>query len=259
MRVRITSEFWKSTLFAAIGATACGGSTGADRSTTDAGPGGAGGKTSWQTKCLDPTPMSGGFVRCGHGFVHRPSVAECPANLPTRPTGPSPGIVDGGLETCLVDADCDAWSYGRCGNTPDITFSPPYYCVYGCVRDEDCGTGRICACGPLVGTCIQATCTRDSECGQDVCGQVTLPGPCGPVPDHFECRVAGTECAIASDCGQGETCQAGSCAGAGGVCGRPFLVDSENRRATAFVRTDWASGAHPARQRTTPRASIQSK
>jgi hypothetical protein len=154
-------------------------------------------------------------------------------------------MVDGGLETCLADADCDMWSYGRCGNTPDISLSPPYYCSYGCVRDEDCGTGRICACGPLVGTCIAATCTSDSECGEEVCGQVTLAGPCGPVADHFECRVAGTECAAPSDCGQGETCLAGSCAGAGGVCGRPFLVASEDRRAVASARTDWASGALP--------------
>jgi hypothetical protein len=128
-------------------------------------------------------------------------------------------------------------------------------CVAGCVSDEDCAAGSICACGDPVGYCTPAACATDADCGPGLLCTAVSAGECAR-PQYcvgdFACQKPTDQCRQASDCGPKESCistETGrACIGTGGgICGRPFLIDGEPRHAPlAAYDAGWTAGEAPA-------------
>lgn len=217
-------------------------------------PGGAGGATSSAgsggsppapvSRCTDSKPVLAGDVptgleMCSDGVVHRPAAAECPNNLSSRtqPVDLLPPVEGGDLVapgTCRTDADCTEAPYGHC--TPSGQ-EPLPSCQYGCTQDADCGEGRICVCGPDIGSCRAATCATNADCDEGLlCAEWydRIGIGCGE-PSQYACQTADDACAVDEDCvdeGTGDSCAvvdgARACTVTPGVaCGRPFLVEGE--------------------------------
>ncbi|HEX9296687.1 MAG TPA: ferritin-like domain-containing protein [Polyangiaceae bacterium] len=286
MRLRVRTDSWTTLFLTALGlnplSIACGGAftsgtteTGGTAGSTATGAGGAptttvstgvGGNVGGSTSvggsagragnpfpCLDPTPVvneSSGYVKCQSGYLHRPEKTTCPSFVP-RPTPIfDGGVADGGFNSCSSDADCTAAPHGYCGYASFAggPLSGPT-CTYGCVRDEECPTGRICLCGDPVGTCVNATCQSDADCGPLLtCASYTLNPGCPSTA--FACQTYGDQCGGNGDCPLGKQCtvQAGQrvCQSPFCVIGRPFLVDNAERLAGTRRRGDWrARGVDP--------------
>lgn len=207
-------------------------------------PGGVGGgprNVDFQ-RCTDPMPLidyihdvpvETGLVQCAGGWVHRPARGECPSTLP-RAEGV--GAVESG---CTSDADCterpEGWCY-RADPNPSYCGAPSGrhvgQCQYGCVRDENCASGTICTCFELTGQCVPSGCATDADCNGFLCASRSTYGP-------FTCQTASDECMTDADCPGGRCNEARRCealpsTGAGGTCGRPFLVAGEARTADAL-------------------------
>jgi hypothetical protein len=134
----------------------------------------------------------------------------------------------------------------------------PLSCVYGCVRDDECGEGQICFCDDPVGRCVSAACAVDADCPGSLCVGVSEGSPCGgPAWYTFACASANDECLTDTQCEQQEQCYLGyvldaagletparQC-GYGAVCGRPFLVEGSARQADAEPRSDWLASVTP--------------
>jgi hypothetical protein len=237
MRTRL--QAWRSSFYVALGlsAFACGGST--ENSNDDTGSGGAGGAPTGE--CANPRPVLGldgqetGFVRCDPGFVRRQERRDCPSIVP-RPN-PVKLTGDAGI-SCTRDQDCSGLPHGFCyvssgGGCGSLGGST---CLPGCVRDEDCIAGSICACGDPVGTCVPATCTSDADCGPGLLCTADSPSECsGPYCfANFSCQKPADQCLSTAECGPNEICMtnvAGRVCKNLGVCGRPFLIDGEPRQA----------------------------
>ena len=226
--------------------------TGGAGGTAGSGPGGP-------PSCVDPTPvvivgssgpLATGFVTCHGGWTHREQQVNCPSLLP-RAAGV--GAVESG---CTSDADCTEHSEGWCYRTdpnPSICGAPSGRfvgrCSYGCVRDDDCGSGMICVCGEWTGQCAPSDCTTDADCGGLLCVSSN---------EGFGCQRASDECMLSADCSGGYCTNARTCeplagtggsqatGGAGGTCGRPFLVLGEPRLARVSHRAGhWSRGTQP--------------
>jgi hypothetical protein len=172
------------------------------------------------------------IVHCDGGWKHRPTASACPSSLPR-----SEPIEPAGSGTCTEDADCTEAANGYC-EASDIN-----YCRYGCVQDSDCESGMICECGPLIGQCVPATCTTNDDCEPGMlCASYDLePFPaCGGTA--YACQSPDDQCTSDADCA-GEVCTVvgdhRECGGPRCVIGRPFLIDGEERLATASDRSDW--------------------
>jgi hypothetical protein len=207
--------------------------------------------------CDTPRPKNGvngmptGYVDCDGGWIHRPERRDCSSILP-RPGNvvPHDGGVEGGATGCTKDADCSNLLHGWC--TPVAGAAGPLLptvCVSGCVRDEECAPGHVCACGDPVGRCLPATCTTDADCGDAKCAS-SYSSTCGPpAPGPFACQQPGDACTAARDCLTHQVCTP-TPAGRRCVsisCGRPFLVGGTARLAPLISRcTDWSDVARVA-------------
>lgn len=226
------------------GASVLGGHTGL-------GGSGAGGRTSPPRNrfpCVNPTPgsdPSGNTETCRGGLRHRMRAAECPSLLP-RPEPRGDGIGN----TCF-DSQCDDRAHGYCAYG-----QVGVYCSYGCTKDSECGPGQVCDCGPVIGTCKEASCRTDADCsGGLLCTEFDSSQGCAFM--KFACQTFSDTCGGDADCVSGyciPECTAGAredfgCADVAGprVCdsstqcaiGRPFLVDGESRVAVICSSEDW--------------------
>ncbi len=244
-------------------------STGVGGSGTIGMPGGVGGTstveaggsgptpepTSTPSTCQNASELGGGWLRCDNGMLHRATMGTCPSSLPRPyPVSIPPGYAgsaDAGVGaypaqlSCRQDSDCTANAYGHCDWLHGQVSGS--YCNDGCVVDADCGAGKVCVCGSLVGQCAPALCATDADCAGRLCGDyVSSPG-CGGMA--FACQTEADECAAGSDCTEHPYCtldaSRGSRVCSGAVCaiGRPFLVAGRERLASPVARVDWSSPA----------------
>lgn len=242
-------------LSSALGVTlaACG--------TTSNDPGGTDGGSSRLTAgtCGSPQPLLGpslpdtGFISCSEGFVHRAAIKDCPV----RPSGTC-GDTTNPSGTCSRDTDCTQKPNGICALGESSGAAAPCGCVYGCVRDSDCGSDQICECGTSVGRCVSASCKQDSDCGpSSFCASAPSAfGGCNRAPNRYLCQTTkdaclGNDCpreAGAGDlpmCGYSEASGARACGQSPLPCpGRPFIVAETARLAPVMARRDWCGGAH---------------
>ncbi|MDQ2647350.1 MAG: ferritin-like domain-containing protein [Myxococcota bacterium] len=193
--------------------------------------------------CSNPSYPFGeesGLVACDGNFLHRAEAGKCP-QTPLRPGEPSGAAAPG----CEADADCAHLLNGRCLFEFGTVGSR---CVSSCETDEDCGAGYLCSCGPVANQCVPSNCQTDADCGEgllctaydELRGCMTFRG--------FACQVESDQCT--SSCPPDQSCKVmrsgdqltRACVamgGAGGTCGRPFLVSGSERRARPALRDDW--------------------
>jgi hypothetical protein len=191
--------------------------------------------------CVDPMPLGGpdsGYVACAGHFAHRQAAHACP------------------MQPCLTDEHCP----GACAEFPG--YSVNYGCYSPCTSDGDCGVGRVCVCDDTVNYCTSASCTTDADCGMGLLC-VGGAGVCGGYYD-FSCQTRNDDCTTRCPTVQGangreqfyacervqepDGSKANRCVqtqGAGGGCGRPFLVAGSVVRAQAIKATDWSDPKTP--------------
>lgn len=234
--------------------TGGGGSIGGGPSGGSAGAGGSAGMP-----CASPVPVTssvggagptGGYVRCADGSIHRPSVDECWSNIDPA-DGPAllgPPLPDGSVNyTCRKNSDCTDKPHGHCeaSQTFGLGDTPKVSCVYGCVRDSECGPGEICLCGDPVGQCVGARCASDADCSAGTpCRAGNIFSVCGPVTTQFTC---GPLCVTNADCPSTSLsmiCDNGNCK-TSAVCGRPFIVGRAPRLGGLERRNDWGGAPSP--------------
>jgi len=205
--------------------------------------------------CRNPQPRlvgsePTGFVDCEGGSSYRAEKRDCPSLVPrANECKPPYAVPDGGyLGNCKTDADCTAQPNGVC-SLPSGNALPSCSCSYGCVRDEDCGAGKICFCGNPVGYCVSATnCTTQSDCaaGFSCMTYITNPG-CGGTA--FACQTPADNCVNDTDCASGSQCAlvngSHQCQRILCAIGRPFLVAGEARVAGLAARGDWSTVLAP--------------
>ncbi len=254
-----------------VGAEACGGESVGTRDgsgvggiagdTTVGGTGGTGGTTGGAggsdggtaavppvtegvVGCANPSFPYGedaGLVFCNNGFFHRESAGVCP-QTPVRSS------VATGSAPCQSDADCASLENGRCMPNGFLQAS----CVSSCETDADCGDGFVCYCGTIANLCVAATCTEDADCGDGLlCASYIHPTGVCSADTGFACQSPDDECT--AQCPIGASCFVSDvddtitrqCVdnGAGGTCGRPFLVLGTERLAAATTRSDWCDEA----------------
>jgi hypothetical protein len=209
------------------------------------------------TECTNPTPFvegeDTGFFQCDEGFVQRTERVACPSVLPRDTQVEVPDFGWGGepfmANECESDADCGDKQY--CFLWPGSELAPYTECRDSCVTDVDCEDGYLCMCGDEFGTCQvgsrdaqEGGCNTDHDCPDgEMCAGVYLPGICGPGNYEFVCTPVAEGC-FKDDCFY--TCGSGtgpiSCR-SDAVCGRPFLVEAEDRKAELMCRGDWCFDA----------------
>jgi hypothetical protein len=231
-----------------------GGSTGgAGGSMGGKAGGGAGGSAGQPVEgCAAATSYSPTLEGCEGGFVHRPVPGVCPVP-------PDDGIGAGGQPPaagCTFDADCQDGSNGRCVvDNPLPEVATAIYCIYSCQTDDDCSDGQVCSCeGTFVsngtgepitlGVCRPGTCGSDGECAAGSLCIAPVYSFCGVQrPSQYHCQTPEDECAGAADCDGFSYCEYQqdhfACLGQP-ACGRPFLIDGEERRAPLGRGLDWA-------------------
>lgn len=233
--------------------TGTGGTSSGGQSTGTGGEStGTGGRLIETRSCENPKDLGGNWEQCDDGALHRTAPGTCPNYLPSDPVEPQSKY-----DQCSSDQDCANAQLGYCatysGDEQDPMFdaelTPGNYCRYGCETDDDCADGSICLCGAPIGTCVQADCTSDAECGEGLrcSGYVADPG-CGGLA--FACETPLDECVTNGDCigerqctnygSDHRTCQSADC-----PIGRPFLVAGHERLAGAVARADWSTEELP--------------
>ncbi len=227
------------TTISASGGTLTGGAIG---TTGGAVTGGAAPMTEGVLGCSNPSYPFGeesGLVACDGNFSHREKAGKCP-QTPLRPGEPS----GAGVVGCVTDADCAHLLNGRCL----VALGASPQCVSSCETDDDCVAGYVCSCGPVANECVPSNCQTDADCGEGLlCTAYAELSGCFSLRG-FACQVEGDQCT--SSCPPDQSCKlmgAGdqltracvAVGGAGGNCGRPFLVSGSERRARPALRDDW--------------------
>ena len=212
--------------------------------------------------CTNPTPRVAGedtgFVNCDEGYIHRESREACPSVLPRDNEVTLPDYGYGGaielVDECETDSDCTG-PLEYCASTGSgFDGLPARECLTSCVTDSDCGDGYVCLCGPQFGQCEPGTiynepgsCETDADCsGEELCVGVFFSGACGPGHYQFsctpffdaECATEDASCYDEYECSMQNgqiVCQPNV------VCGRPFLVEAEDRKAELACRDDWCA------------------
>ncbi len=189
--------------------------------------------------CGTSTPLlvggqTTGYETCENGALHRTAIQSCENLLPRTTT------CEAGTQVhCTTDSDCTDSPYGHCNLQP---FDSGCACRYGCTEDSECEAGSICLCGDPVGQCVAASCKSDADCGDGFgcVAYVTMPG-CGGTA--FTCQTAQDTCASSANCAFNESCGLLDgrlqCVPNNCVIGRPFLVEGDERTASAVARGDW--------------------
>ena len=208
------------------------------------GQAGAGGAAPAHGQCDAPQPADAGFVTCGNGLVHRVARVECQNKLPEAPV------------TCGVEPDtysCDGSAREHCDDGSGGQ-APPTSCKVGCLTDDDCASGELCRCGPMIGACVAAQCAVDADCSEGYfCREVVTEHGIGcGAGTSFQCQLPSDTCSSPDDCDAsadpyGVRCQPEQPGGPlvcqpveGVACGRPFLVRGTARLAGRAETCDWA-------------------
>jgi hypothetical protein len=228
-----------------------GGAMGGTGGGSGAGTGGSAGRQPDPEGCAAATSHSPTLWSCEGGFVHRPVPGECP--IPD-----DDGIGAGGQAPaagCTIDADCQEKPNGRCVvDNPLPEVATAIYCIYACAGDADCDDGQVCSCEssfvsngsntPItIGVCRPGTCGSDGECASDALCIAPVYAFCGtPRPVEYHCQTPEDECTGPDDCADFDYCAFRdgkySCFGQP-ACGRPFLIDGEERQAPLGRGLDW--------------------
>ena len=220
---------------------------------------GSGGSGAVGHACTSPTldPVSG-LITCAEGYAHRAQAVVCGATGADGAEPPSPGEAPApnqlpradGSVGCAMDASvCTRFLYGFCKTQGEGGGPPPRTCFSGCVTDSDCDRGYVCSCdnpsSPTGGTCHQASCQTDHDCGDGLC--TLFSRACGS--SGFACQSDADKCQSDADCSGMGSCNWESsddglsyhreCTSF--VCGRPFLVDQEVRVAPVVSSAAWTT------------------
>ena len=175
----------------------------------DGGAGGDGNAPPRRLECESPKALSGGYVECKNGFLHRTEPGVCPNHVVKTGGGGAPGA--GGdtsaYDDCVQDSDCGSDPLSFCGNEENWQCVEPddrAYCLSGCERDSDCRAGEICLCGDAqltgqapLGQCVKASCQRDSDCAP---GYLCVSSPGLAWIASFSCQSPEDECGGNEDC-----------------------------------------------------------
>ena len=148
------------------------------------------------------TKLSGNWMSCDNGLVHRAAPAQCASKLPRAAAIPP---TDAALDECTKDSQCTAKPNGYCGvlHSGFVPTKPHNICLYGCLQDSECSDGSICECGDFVGSCTSApACKSDKDCtGGALCTQYdSCPGV--PGVTSFACQDPADKCETNADCTQ---------------------------------------------------------
>jgi len=243
--------------------------------------GGGGSNAASLPGCTDAEPylegVETGTFLCKEGYLHREHASTCPSVLPRDNSVQWP-LGEGGAggelgyttstDECASDSDCpehgrcvlrrtNDWGKGSCViGTPDPDLVPNYAreCIPGCREDSDCEDGEVCLCGNEIGECApvseDAGCHQDADCEDgSLCLSNARTADFGEY--QFACQLPRDECSVDADCEEegaypqdfcqmtesGRTCSGGS------VCGRPFLIEEEARKAAAIPSPAWLVSA----------------
>lgn len=242
--VLITADLWRIALLGALGLgpPACG--SGETDAPVDSLAGG--GASNQLTACGESTPSEngGGLAVCDSGLVHRQLVEACEDRRDESEFEVSDeAVMDESRIECRSHADCTGAPYGHCVpvGIPSIV---GYICRYGCVSDSDCGDGSVCICGSAIGTCSsKGDCITDADCSNDArCARRTDISSCGG-PSTFWCQTPQDTCATSADCESSDYCgyeqDRWLCLARPPVCGRPFLVQGNERLAPLATGSGW--------------------
>jgi hypothetical protein len=235
----------------AVGGPGTGGTTGGARGDTGGfggggvantggfGGGGAGnlGGSYGKFVCTNPE-TKGGTAWCEEGWVHRPEQGTCPTSVPRAEEFEGPDTSE-----CRQDSDCPG-PLGYCTQVPQLGFKT--VCKNGCLSDDDCASGNICVCGDPIGVCSPASCTTDADCPGSACLGTPVEIACESAL-AFSCARDSDRCRRNSDCFP-QMCSIRDglrqCVGQGG-CGRPFIVQGDERRAALGFGSGWARACGP--------------
>lgn len=269
MRTLTPSDALRLFLIASLGISpfACGGTTTPDGGDGDTGVGDGDGDTgdgdgdgvAETSTCTNPVPLvdseDTGFVKCDEGYIHREKQVACSSVLPRDNQVEFPQSGFGGainfVDECETDADCgDPLSYCVAESGGEI--NPARRCYDSCVTDSDCASGNVCLCGPEFGTCSPGIaeetpegCVTDSDCtGDEMCVGVYYHGACGPGHYQFSCTPFSSPDFVGNAGGYEYECSMHEGAIAcypNVVCGRPFLIEQEDRKAMSVCRDEWCA------------------
>src|SRR5690606_12347070 len=155
--MHIRTDFWRYTLFTALGLASQACSTSAE-------------------------PVNGETPRdkdkrSGDGLLGRPTnKVTCESELPREMNA---GQAERGEGQCNSDAECTDESHGYCANVAEQPAPPDYKCKYGCVSDADCESDQVCRCGSPVGTCVASDCSENADCGSSsLCAEAYTKASC---------------------------------------------------------------------------------
>ncbi|MFT3775751.1 MAG: ferritin-like domain-containing protein [Minicystis sp.] len=249
---------FRSSILAAIGLAACGGSVtveGSGGSNTTSSTSGTGGNTPGECAGAQvvPTPdgSTSGFSRCPDGTIHKSGPSSCNVGIGINACTGSEMQFE-----CKTDAECGGGPHGRCASVAYDDFNGPVtacQCIYPCANDDECGPGKVCVCAGVVqdhgvAFCATGQCTNGSDCPTGECGLSAYPNGCY-TDVELACRNPDDACRTDGDCAgmPGNMCvidgpnAAWACLGTGCAIGRPLLVQGEARTAAPIARADWSA------------------
>ena len=150
------------------------------------------------------TDPAGNTWVCQGTIIHRAHSNACPPRVPSDTPLPSTGLGD----ECVRDTDCVAKSNPRCINSSGFGGSKGNTCSYGCLTDQDCGTGSDCNCSAGGGGCVAANCATDDNCATGKFCVTAKAAACGG-SYLYTCQTASDECASQPglDCPSGDDCR----------------------------------------------------
>ena len=189
--------------------------------------------------CEETVSLPGGFVRCQSGSIQRTEVAACAgpaAPFEVSEADRSRAVM---LRDCSADSDCTRHPDGFCQQFTDSYGGAFLHCVYPCVTDNDCGQGYACFCGSRGGECVPAECSSGADCADSACVTLYTAFDCTPTQPRLACWTKELECDSVYCGGSSAACIEGACVRKP-VCGRPFLIDSVERRADVVSRRGWS-------------------
>jgi hypothetical protein len=133
-----------------------------------------------------------GYERCEAGYDRRLRAGTCPSTLPRARAVTN---FDANVDQCEFDTNCSGLALGHCAPREG---GQARVCVEGCLTDQDCAQGRICACEDPVGRCVPASCASSADCSPGFECASYKTGP-GCFTTGFACQTPQDGCAADSD------------------------------------------------------------
>jgi len=261
-RLRTTPHSLRLLLLGALGGAmwACGGQTEACEASDPSC-----GTLAADEACTNPVPsvdgVDTGVLSCEEGYLHRALATACTNNLPRSEPVEWPvgmGAYTTSVDECSSDTDCAAPARCELVLTNSSGCGAPYdtpnyarMCAPGCLEDSDCASNEVCLCDALAGRCEAistiAGCHDDSDCAAELMCLRNARQESLDFTFTFACQLPNDECSSDADCtGLGGFCdltEAGRRCDQQWVCGRPFLIADEARKAESAVSSAWLTPA----------------